>query len=103
MPDDLLHVLDDFGVLLLDFGPSGTRSSDAVAEGIVGKLVAFPHAMFNTLRASTEEPRDIGNAAVAEFPDFVRRLASAIFLRETIVDISHFLFHLCLIHFLELN
>ena len=103
MLDDLLHVLDDFGLLLLDFGPSGTWSSDAVADRIVGKLVEFPYAMFNTLRAATEEPRNIGNAAVAEFHDFGRRISSAIFLRETVVDISHFPFHVCLIHFLELN
>ena len=103
MLDDLLHVLDDFGLLLLDGGPASARSSDAITDGIIGKLIEFPHAMLNTLRAATEQPRNIGHTTVAEFHDFGCRIPSAIFLRETVVDIPHFLFYFCLIHFLELN
>lgn len=103
MLDDLPHMQDDFGLLLLDFGPSGAWPSDSIADGIVGKLVEFPHAMFNAITAATEEPGNIGHAAVAEFHGFGRRIPSTIFLRETIVNFSHFQFHFWLVYFLELN
>jgi hypothetical protein len=87
--------------LRLGFWPSDAGPSDAFAERIFRKLIEFPQAMFHALTTATEKPGNIAHASVAELHRFCGGIPPAIFFGEAAVNMTHFLFHLCLVHFPE--